>query len=404
MAFTPQRKNAAAIAREMRNRFKQRTSLTSFSEDSKSRVLLDIVSDQIVSEREQMIEVIQSRELATAFGESLDRLGARQGLTRLTEAFSGVNASERVFAFYVASGTFGDLNGGNPFSIPRGTVVRSEVNQNALNTAVEFTVTEEIVCEAAAAVVYAPIRAKIVGTGSNLAAGVLVYHSYSGVGSGDIQCTNFAPILSGRDRESDNSFRFRIANQYQSLLSVNDVRTKLAALEVPGVVDVRVVPGYFGIGTVGVAVLGTDYASNPGLVASVQRRLDAIKGHGGRVVAMSAVTVYFDLEIEVVPTQVLTTGQRNQAKAAMRRAAVQYLRTIPIGGNVSLAALASAMKSAAGLGTQLRNKSVFKNVYVRKAAGVGDVSERDKLLVSTLGLDRVEYADLGTLDISFVSN
>jgi uncharacterized phage protein gp47/JayE len=212
--------------------------------------------------------------------------------------------------------------------------------------------------------------------------------------------------MNGRNVESDDQYRFRISQHYNRLHQNSDIRILLTSLDVPGVLDVKPITGFFGIGTVGVVVLGADNQATTSLVSEVQARLTRFQGPGLRLTAVPASSVVLDLELEVQSPNGGTQQERSLVTAQIRRALLDYLRSTKIGGTLRFEDLAlsvqSRTQSLIKLGARGTAGKLFKNVFIRRGFSNGALSERERLIGSTIPLAEDEYADLGTLDITFV--
>ena len=410
MSIAPEQKNPLEIVREWRSTVAARTNITNFTKDSKTRALLDINANEVVSLRRQALESYYSQQLTRARGAQLDRIGADMGVPRLSSTFSSADAREQNFAFYVDSGVFGDYNGGADINIPVDAILYSDANQNELGSRIEYRVTDATVGLATESMVYVSVRAKEAGLAYNVSGSVIRTHNftnYTASGTGAIKCINMFSVINGREVEEDESYRFRLSKRYDVLLSRNNSRIMLSALQIPGVVDIRVVPGYFGIGTAGVIVLGPDYEANSAILSAVQGQLDSIQVPGLRALATAATKVSLDLEAQVKFNRPMNSAEKSQFEIEVRRVIKNHMRSIPIGDSISLSDVEYAVhkqtKGVLQLGRRDASSSqIFKNVYVRRGASNGFSSEREKMVADTRGLLNDEFFDIG--EVTFVYN
>ncbi len=409
MATPPDTKSANQILRNFRARMEERTGITNYDSDTKMGALIDVVIDEVVESRNQSIQAYYNQQLTRAKGRFLDRIGQNLGLPRF-EATKGVSAtSEQNVAFYVASGVFGDINGGGSFVIPAGTVIFSNSNQNELGTVVEYETTASATCPAAGSIVYTSVRAKISGSAYNVGEGVLQNHLFTGYtlsSSNALKVINFYSILSGQNVEGDERYRFRLSKNYDRLISSNDTKLKLTAVSVPGVIDVKVIKNYFGIGTAGAIVLCADFTSSSAILNAVQNNLDQLSGPGLKVLATAATRVSIDLEIEVEPSRQLTSAEKRNTESGIKAAAANYLRSVGIAGTMNVSDLAAAIRRSATsvfkIGKTSDNSfNVFSKIYVRRGFASGFSSEKELLIGNSLVLENEEFSDLGTLSISY---
>lgn len=411
MATPPDTKSPNTILRNFRDRIETRTGVTKFDSDSKVGAILDIVTDELAETRNQSIQAFYNQQLTRAKGEFLDRIGRTLGLNRFEATFATSDKSEQCVAFFVESGVFGDINGGGAITIPSGTIIYSKQNQNELNTVVEYETTETVVFSAAVAIGFVSVRAKISGARYNVGEGVLSSHQFTNYtlsSSNLLKVINFYAILNGRERENDDRYRFRLSKNYDRLISTNNTKIKLAAINVPGVLDVKVISNYYGIGTAGAVVLGADFSTSNAQLKAVQANLDEMKGPGLMVMAVAATKVSVDIELEVEPTRPLTQLEKQNVRLAVNSAITNQLRGVGIGGIVEVSSLVEAIRRNAPVALKIGRKydnsfNVFSKIYLRRGFASGFSSEKELLVGTSFTLSEEEFADLGTLTISYRS-
>jgi uncharacterized phage protein gp47/JayE len=409
MAIAPEQKNPLDLVRGWRAKIGARTGITNFSADSVTRALMDVLAQEVSQVRQSQLESFYASQLSRASGKQLDLIGEDMGLPRLQPTFSSASVSEHNFAFYVETGTFGSINGGSSITIPVGTILYSDQNQNELNARVEYETIQSVTLSAANAIGYCGAKAVTAGPFYNVGANVIRNHNFSGyvgAGAGGLKVMNFFAVLNGRSQEPDDRYRFRLSRNYDRLISRNDSRIMLNALQVPGVLDVKILPGFYGIGTSAVVVLGPDYEVSLSLIAAVQSQLDVMSVPGLRVLATPATKVQLDLQLELSPIKDLSALERRQIETDVRRVLKNLLRSVEIGGTVSLKELEKAvhenaravLKMGRRTGSEVR---MFKNVYIRRGAATGTMSERELLLLTSVTLEPQEFFDLGTVEFSY---
>lgn len=405
----PQHKNLLDSLRVMREELLTRTNLTNFDKDSKIRVLSDVFAAESLGLREEQIQIDYANLLSSARGRALDEIGERLGLPRIKADYANSFSTERNIAFYVESGNFGGINSGSPIVIPSGLYkVSTEANSNELGTTIDFNITETVTLAASSALGYATVRAANIGSRSNLGRQTIRTHNFTNYtlsSSQSLKVVNFYPILNGVDDEVDDLYKFRLANHYNRLIQNNETKMKLGALTVPGVVNTRVEPGYFGIGTAAIFALGPENQMNLPLLEGVQERLNAWTSPGGEFIATAATEVQFDFVIEVAPTKPLTSNQINRLKSEINRSFLDYFRKLGLGSVVDMTSLAmSTQQKINTIASFVRKdrEQVFKKVYVRKGFSGAATDEKSKLVTSTYVLKPDEFPTLGTLNVSIV--
>jgi uncharacterized phage protein gp47/JayE len=381
-----------------------RTGLTNFDRTSKVRALSQSLIDELIFLREEHIAAARANQLSTSRGTYLDELGAKCGLRRFTMRHASASQAELNVAFYVESGTFGDINSANPISIPVGALVLTDPNSNELNSAISFRVTPTTLA-ANESIAYVSVQAEVAGTGSNIGASVIRRHNvtgYTDVANNSLKVVNFYPILNGINDETDDSYRSRIYNHYNTLITSNELRLRLRSLEVPGILDTNVVPGYYGIGSTAVFALGPENQTNPMVLRTLQSRLNDWKPPGGNLMATAATEVLFDFNLKITSAGALTAAQIARIKTDINRILLGYFGGTNLGGQVSLKAIATLFqKKLSGIVSlqQIGGEDIFGSVYLRKRFASGISEEQIRLLGDTYSLDVHEFASLGVLDI-----
>ena len=408
MAVVPERKNTLVLARDFREKLTQRTGITDFDADSKTDTLVSVFVEQVLNARNEAATAFYANQVSSARGDQLDQLGQDMGLPRFAETYAEIGKRDQNVAFYVSTGNFGGLNGGADIVVPAGTLLFSDTDENNLGSRIEYKTTSSVTLSAARTIAYVGCRATASGSRSNLGGGMLKNHSFTSYVAGTgLEVVNFFSVINGRARENDRNYRFRLSRRYDTLVSSNDSKLHLTSLRVPGVLDTRIISGYHGVGTVGVVVVGPENQSTTTTVRAVQSRLNSLRGPAARITALPATAVYFDLEMEVRTTAVLNGPQKRQLELVIRRALKNYFRSQGIGGSVSLldasTEIAQYSNGAVKLSSLGKPEEVFDTVYVRKGPSAGLSTERDILKNSFYTMDEDEYADLGTLNIRYVT-
>jgi uncharacterized phage protein gp47/JayE len=409
MPVVPEIKNSVKLVREMKDKVSARTAITSFERDSKTRVLFDLVADQFLAERSDSIAAFRANTLDGASGNNLVIYGDDRGIPKRMPTYAESNVFERNFAFYVQSGTFGDINGGADLTVSAGTILYSSPNENQQGAVVKYEVTETTVCGASSAIQYIGARAVEPGIRGNVGAGVIRHHEFTNYvdsGSNSLKVVNFYSILNGRNEEEDTQYKYRISQKYSKAVSLNDSKIKLVALDVPGLIDVQIIPGYYGIGTAGVVVLGAGYEANDSLIAQVQSYLKEINGTGRELFAVSATLVQFYLELEIKTLKTLTIAEKSRMEYTINQYVIRYFKQIGINGAVDLSDLAISMQKATNGLLQFKSAtsptSIFSNVYIARSASRSGRSNREQMLNTSYSLDDVEYPALGSITFTYV--
>jgi hypothetical protein len=406
MAISPNVKSVTDLLASTKQKVLSRTGLNNFDSDSKIRVLAESLVDEQVALQRELTNTVDLLQLSTTRGQALTEYGSSRGVDLLDVTFASVDASELNLAFYVESGTFGAINSAANITLPVGETISSDPNGNELGALIEYTLTSPLVCVTGDTIAYASARAKLSGSVANVGTAVLVRHSFTGYtdsANNTLKVINFYPILNGRDRESEDSYKFRIAKNYNTLAQNSETKIKLTNLKVPGVLDTRFVNGLFGIGTVGVVVLSADYESNPSLIAEVQSRLDRFKGPVGTLVAVPASKASFDFELKVKASKELSILEKAALKTSIQKTINQYFKSLSLGGLIRIDELVSLINAnyRGSIRFERLGKNLFKNIYVSRNFSGSASNDKDLLIATTFQLDVDEFAKLNTVNIEY---
>ena len=402
----PSQKNPLEYFRAFRNELSAKAGINNFDTDSKAGALVGPLVDELLRSREELTSTFYSNQIQNAVGKELDSIGARYGVSRFQSTFSNVDSSEQCLALYTAS-TFGAINGGNNIVIPAGSLtISSDPNGNELGATIQYKNTEQITLLAADTIAFISAKAVTIGSGFNVGSKVLKRHNFTGYVdsvAGSLKVVNFYSILNGRDEESNNVYRFRITQQFSKIAQANDTRMLLEALEIPGVINTLTIPGYYGIGTAGVVVLGPENESNTRLVNRVQDRVNSHKTPGHYIQAVPAVRVLFDFELTLKLASSTTVSQQNNIRSQVSRILLKSLKSVGLGGSISLSTLSlDISKQLGNLASVKVVDSPFDKVWVNKSYSGGAFNDRQRLLTDAYALELDEYSDLGTVVINFI--
>ena len=423
MARTPTLKSDRQIAEDLREALRNRGGITNWSFDSMGRILGDTLTAELARTNAENRRAFESLQLSTATGADLDYLGLQwAGLQRKLATFAKVNSRHKNLYFYAMNqasgtsirGTFGDINGGSNIVIPRGTQISSRKVTNSSNSII-YNLDTDITLLASDSIKFVNATAITMGAGMNCADGVLRYHDfgdYTNSGFNSLKCNNRFPVLNGADRESDTAYRFRVAEYIPAIVQNNQSKIRLIGLTIPGVEDIRILNGYFGIGSAAVVVFGIDHEATPALTAKFQELLNQNQGPGLAIVAISGVRVYFDFDLRILVTRQLSLEEENVLKTQCGNMLISELKSfektkvIPLGKIA--AAVAATHPLIAGLIGRIDSpnssrKAGFENVYIRKTfAGEIPGVERQRILTSRFSLKDEEITALGEVNMEIV--
>jgi uncharacterized phage protein gp47/JayE len=409
MPILPSQKNPLLLLKAVRDKLTADTNITNFDIDSKARVMGDVFVEEELSSQEEMVIAFYGQQLSNAVKEQLDEIGRSLGLPRRELTSASVIVAEQNLAFYVESGTFGSINSGLPIVVPAGTVIRSDPDANELGSRIEYTTQQAHILLAIDTISFVEAKASTFGNRSNLGAETLRSHSFTGYTNSlldALKVVNFYPILNGRNRETDDSYRFRLSQFYIAIIQANSTRIKMNSLQVPGVIQTNVLPGYYGIGSAAALVLGAENLTNTRMLNGVQQHLNAVQTPGYKSLAIAASQVSFDITLEVKTRQDLTVRQKTDVEIEIKRGLIEYFRRRVLADIIDLDEIMRMIRRAAGRIASFDSvggkKKLIKKAWVRKGLAGGFTDERQRLIGTLYQLAGHEFAALGTLNIIFL--
>ncbi len=409
-------KTVRSLSKEVKDQLQQRSGITHWAKDGAAKSMVDAIATEQSLMSQRATRAIDSLQISSATGKALESLGENRGVRRLSPTYADSKKNEMNFFFYCST-TFGDINGGADIVIPAGTVISpgsaltpGRVSQSA--TDIKYVTVQTYTLPASASSYYCGIKATTPGTAQNVAENVLVAHNFTGytdfVAGAPLKCKNDYSIINGQNIESDDNLRFRISSHYGALAGATEDSLLLRALTVPGVLDMRLEPNFFGIGTCAVFVFGQDNESSQALVRKVQEKINAIQTAGVKILASPGVKVRFDFDLVLYTQTTLSATEQNSIKRAVKRVMDRYFsrRTRAPIKSISLEAIRKMIARNKEISSKVVDRGssdeLFNNVYIRKDySGVRVASERTTLDSLNYRLERYEFGALGSLTVRF---
>lgn len=404
MSTPPIAKNPLVISKAFRDSLTARTAINNFDTDSKIATITSVLTNELTTLRGDVVKAFQALDYGSAQGADLDKLGAQNKMPRLNSTRANVTKYERNLAFYVAAGTFGDINSTQSITIPKGTIVYSAQSANDLGEKVQYSLTEDLVLAAGDNIGYASAEATIIGTLGNVGAGALRSHNfiaYTLSASQLLKVVNFYPIINGSDTEKDSQYRFRLIKRFEAVQSSNKAAIDLNALSIPGLRNTVILPNYYGVGTVGVVALGVEKQTSPRLINQLQQKLNEIELPGTKYFAMAPITLALDFELNIVANRVLSDIEQQTIETDLFNLFNTLFRQISLGTSVSIKTLQNQVLQYLGSKKiTVKDTNVFKKVFKSRSYGFVPQMTRDEVVGDVITLDPIELPILGTLTVS----
>jgi hypothetical protein len=314
------------------------TGVSQTTPGGKARAWADAVSSVASSSELRVFNMIAQSFLNTAGGTNLDFLGSIYGVPRIVAQDANANILDANFQFYVTSGTFGSINGGNDIIVPAGTrITTRNLNDPAYTT--DYTIT----CSAADALQYVSVTCSSSGSSGNAANRVYNSHNftnYSNANFGSLLVTNNYGIVTGRDAEDDQSYAYRIALRLQSTGGAAEADLRFAILQIPGIQDC-VFESL--AGTYNLYVYGISPTVPLSLLQQVQSVLDENTAYPLVGLAVSPDLVGISLATSVTCVSGLSQAEKQLAASAASTAAAVYINNLGVGNQLVINDISNKM-------------------------------------------------------------
>lgn len=377
-------------------------------QDSVINILSEAVAKEIISLRRENEFIFNQNQLSNATGENLERLAFEEyALNRRSPSRARVMASEKSLHFYVEEGDFGDINSGQDIQLPAGTIISVDANSFS-DASISYRLLYDYTLLATDSFAYCSAEALNPGRYSNTAGDTLVYHNftnYSDALNDTLKVTNKYAVVNGDEEESDDSLRFRATNYMQSYANMNSDMIRLQALKVPGVEEINVIPGYYGIGTTGVVVFGSGRENNINMIDLVRDRLREVGMMGRNVTISQGIKVYVDMVVRVYIVTGLSNVEKADLKNQIKTMIFSEFKRAEILKRIDLITLSRSisrtrgMNKVVGFGTGSKN-NIFESVFIRKT----DIDqlfpeEKEEVTKSTIRLGLDERLSFGEVTV-----
>lgn len=315
-----------------------------------------------------------------AKGQYLDYIGDMMGVSRLGQTFASVSALDQNIKFYVDSGTFGTINGGSSINIPTGTIISTQPAAEGIR----YRVLASTILSSSDSEGYVSVQSISAGSKVNVGSGTLIYHNfnnYSDSVNSTLKVVNEGDIIQAQDVESDTNFRFRITNQLLNLERANSTAIRLAALNVPGVADVVVIPYHRGIGTFDIILKSVTPTVSSNLISAAQLAVDQVTAQGVVGTVRGPTEIGLSLVGTLSLKRVISAQEESNLIDAVTTNMTDYINGLDIAEdfivNEAIERVLSTAEVIKNLGTTTKP---FDNMYVYSPSALEDNKVRATLI------------------------
>ena len=325
------------------------TDISYFSQGSVAKALVEATNLEISRLQDFVSTVSDNSYISTAGGIYLDFFGEMLGIPRTKDRRASVSIQDGAVRFYVDNGTLGArLRSPDPSQglIPFGTRV------STTDSSIVFETTSEVVFPINARSAFVPIRAVDSGASFNVGANQLTVHNLVDT---NVKVTNDISILTGSDVETDNEYRYRLSKAFTTKFSANKTAIQIAASSQPGVSRSEIVSYTRGAGTFDVLLIPQGNRLSRSIIENTRVAVESVTAFGISPTIREPEYVQIKIMGQLRFDSDVPEGQRIAARRAAESGVLRYLADIPIGGEMILNQLRSAI---------LTSSTVIKDVKI----------------------------------------
>lgn len=290
------------------------------SNDSMTSILSKSLGDQLSSLNNSLKMAYEASFISTATGTDLDRLAIELfDFPRLKITTPSCSSSDRNVHIMVnpLSGysSFRQANGGNPISIPKGTIISDRRNNENSISRIQYTTTEDVILRDTM-IAYIGVRALTPGSSLNIGPNILKeleFYDYENYRNNVLLVNNAYPIINGQEQESDENYKYRLRLFLNSRNKINYNSIRLAALNTPGVIDTKIIQGYRGVGTIGVILFGANKIVDNQMIKNCESNINSSL-RNTNVVVSAGVYLFLNMTINLLSTKRYTPLEETKIK------------------------------------------------------------------------------------------
>ena len=372
--------------------------------DSTVNLMTESFAQEIVNLRRENEIIFNNTQLSNVNGEELSNLAFEMyKIQRRPESIARAYANQRNVAFYVESGSFGDINNGVDIVIPKGTLISAE--NTFLSDTIVYKTAYDYTLGASEIIAYCTVEALNPGSYANVKEQTLVYHNFTDYNetlNDSLKVTNKYPIINGNEAEEDASLRFRAANWIQSNINMNQEMLQSMGLSTAGVTEIKVIPSYFGIGTTAVAVFGAGREISRDvldLYESILRENNLLKKD---ITVIPGIRVFLDFVIRVYVQEGLSNLDIADLKSEIKSSIFNFIKEKEYNSFIDFKEISREIMfkfnnaRVVGFATKENSNNIFEAVYLRKTDRFDLFpEEKEELLDSEYKLNPEERLALG---------
>ena len=340
--MTLKKRTLSEMTRDSLRYLSANTEISYFSQGSVAKAIVEATNLEMSRLQDFVSTVLDNSFLSTASGIFLDLFGEMLGITRIRDRRATASIEDGVVRFFVTEGTLGSrLPSGSPGQglIPAGTEVSTQDGN------VTFIVTTATVFPVNTRSVFVPVRATESGSSFNVGANQLTVHNLT---DPNVRVSNDVSITTGSDIETDAEYKYRLSRSMTTKYSANKTAIQIVANSQAGVSRSEIVQYARGAGTFDVLLVPQGNRLSRSVIENTRRAVEAVTAYGVSPTIREPEYVAFKVMAQL-RFDTAQEGQRAGARAAAESAILNYFASIPLGGELVINQLRSAILSSSTL-------------------------------------------------------
>jgi uncharacterized phage protein gp47/JayE len=333
-------KNKSQILVSMLDGLEKNAGISAIYPGSVARAFAEAFSSEVADLYEAFRFTMMQADLSTASGRNLDLIGDLYGVQR--KAITPESSAERQ-SYNI------EFSIDKPYSgtviVPAGTMVYNDVT-TYLSKQYMYRLSGQVIIPPGSTRAYGRVEPNFSDNSYVAPRGSLTRHDYVSPASTVVYCTNPKEVYSNVTSENDANYRRRIIASMRARTTGTAESVRFAALAVPGVKDVRIREGSYGIGSCDVIIVPEAGANPSTLPGAVVASLTPTKPVGiklnARIAERVRVSIGANIMMSQQPSQEVVTAIQNQAALFAKR----YINTMTVGSTLSISEIENQMKLA----------------------------------------------------------
>ena len=333
-------KNKSQILVSILDGLEKNAGISAIYPGSVARAFAEAFSSEVADLYESFRFTMMQLDLTTASGRNLDLIGDLYGVQRksITVESSAERQSFNI-EFRIDKQYSGNV------IIPAGTMVYNDVT-TYLSKQYMYKLSGQVVIPAGSTRAYGRVEPNFSDNSYVAPRDSLTKHDFVSPSSVIVYCSNPKEVYSNITSENDANYRRRIVASMRSRTTGTAESVRFAALAVPGVKDVRIREGSYGIGSCDVIIVPETGANPSTLPANVLASLASTKPVGIKLNARIAERVYVNVVANIMMSQQASpeviSAINNQAALFAKR----YINTMSVGSTLSISEIENQMKNS----------------------------------------------------------